>query len=140
MQSRITNIAIVFLFIFALDVPSMHHEEGKVAAQGMVSSEVFDLAGERDLHVEKYESCGAANGAKHFHPYGTLVYVLDGETSSIASGSYKPITKGNYWFEKSNWVHGGEAPNAPAGEADQCGKMLIIRVAKKGESPTVFVD
>ena len=140
MQSRIKNIAIVFLFIFALDVSSMHHEEGKVAAQGMVSSEVFDLAGEMDLHVEKYESCGAANGAKHFHPYGTLVYVLDGETSSIASGSYKPITKGNYWFEKSNWVHGGEDPNAPAVEADQCAKMLIIRVAKKDESPTVFVD
>ena len=118
----------------------MHHEEGKVAAQGMVSSEVFDLAGEMDLHVEKYESCGAATGAKHFHPYGTLVYVLDGETSSIASGSYEPITKGNYWFEKSNWVHGGEDPNAPAVEADQCAKMLIIRVAKKGESPTVFVD
>ena len=140
MQSRITNIAIVFLFLFALDVSSMHHEEGKVAAQGIVSSEVFDLAGEMDLHVEKYESCGAANGAKHFHPYGTLVYVLDGETSSIASGSYKPITKGNYWFEKSNWVHGCEDPNAPAVEADQCAKMLIIRVAKKGESPTVFVD
>ena len=140
MQSRITNIAIVFLFILAFNVSSMHHEEGKVAAQGMVSSEVFDLAGEMDLHVEKYESCGAAIGAKHFHPYGTLVYVLDGETSSIASGSYEPITKGNYWFEKSNWVHGGEDPNAPAVDADQCAKMLIIRGANKGASPTVFVD
>ena len=140
MQSRIKNIAIVCIFSIALNVSSMHHEEGKVAAQGMVSSEVFDLAGEMDLHVEKYESCGAATGAKHFHPYGTLVYVLDGETSSIASGSYELITKGNYWFEKSNWVHGGEDLNAPAVAADQCSKMLIIRVAKKGESPTVFVD
>ena len=57
MQSRIKNIAIVFIFIFALNVSSMHHEEGKVAAQGMVYSEVFDLAGEMDMIVEKYE-CG----------------------------------------------------------------------------------
>ena len=140
MQSQIKNIAIVLIFIFSINISSMDHEEVKVAAQGIVSSEVFDLAGELDLHVEKYESCGAATGAKHFHPYGTLVYVLDGETSSIASGSYEPITKDNYWFEKSNWVHGGEDPNAPAVAADQCSKMLIIRVAKKGESPTVFVD
>ena len=85
MQSQIKNIAIVLIFIFSINISSMHHEEVKVAAQGIVSSEVFDLAGELDLHVEKYESCGAATGAKHFHPYGTLVYVLDGETSSIAS-------------------------------------------------------
>ena len=87
MQFLKKNIALVLIFILSLNVSSMHHEEVKVAAQGMVSSEVFDLAGEMELYVEKYESCGAATGAKHFHPYGTLVYVLDGETSSIASGS-----------------------------------------------------
>jgi len=131
---------IVSVLILSFDVLSMHHEKPKVAAQGMISSEVFDLAGEMDLYVEKYESCGAAAGAKHYHPYGTLVYVLDGQTTSNASGSYEPVSKDNYWFEKSNWVHGGEDNNAPVVNDDQCGKMLIIRIAKKGESPTVFVD
>ena len=71
------QILLSIIFIFSINISIMHHEEVKVAAQGMVSSEVFDLAGELDLHVDKYESCGAATGAKHFHPYGTLVYILD---------------------------------------------------------------
>ena len=51
MQSQIKNLAIVSIFIFSINISSMHHEEAKVAAQGMVSSEVFDLAGEMDLYV-----------------------------------------------------------------------------------------
>tara|TARA_B100000287_G_C20586180_1_gene762338 strand:- start:607 stop:1017 length:411 start_codon:yes stop_codon:yes gene_type:complete len=129
-----------FIFLVTISIQAGHHEKVKVAAQGMTSSEVFDLAGEMDLYVEKYESCGAATGAKHYHPYGTLVYVLEGSTTSNASGSYEPVTEGKYWFEKSNWVHGGEDPDAPAVDENQCGKMLIIRIAKKGEQPTVFVD
>jgi len=129
-----------FILIASLGSQAMHHEEEKVAAQGMISSDIFDLAGELDLHIEKYESCGQADGAEHFHPYGTVVYVLDGETTTNSSGSYKPVKKDEYWFERSNWVHGGADPEAPLVDDNQCSKMLIIRVAKKGESPTVFID
>jgi len=106
----------------------------------MISSDVFDLAGEMDLYVEKYESCGPAYGKEHFHPYGTVVYVLDGETTTNSSGSFEPVKKDEYWFERSNWVHGGADPDSPAVDDTQCRKMLVIRVAKKGESPTVFVE
>ncbi|MDB4043799.1 hypothetical protein N9507_06220 [Gammaproteobacteria bacterium] len=134
------KILFSIILIASLGVQSAHHEEKKVAAQGIISSEIFDLAGELDLHIEKYESCGQADGAKHYHPYGTVVYVLEGETTTNSSGSYEPVTKDEFWFEKSNWVHGGVDLNAPSVDDDQCSKMLIIRVAKKGESPTVFVD
>ena len=93
-----------------------------------------------DLYVEKYESCGSADGKEHFHPYGTVVYVLDGETTTNSSGSFEPVKKDEYWFERSNWVHGGADPDSPAVDDTQCRKMLVIRVAKKGESPTVFVE
>ena len=134
------KIFIAATFILSINAFSGHHEEEKVAAQGMISSDIFDLAGELDLHIEKYESCGQADGAQHFHPYGTVVYVLDGETTTNSSGSYKPVKKDEYWFERSNWVHGGADPEAPLVDDNQCSKMLIIRVAKKGESPTVFTD
>jgi len=134
------KIFIAATFILSINAFSGHHEEEKVAAQGMISSDIFDLAGELDLHIEKYESCGQADGAQHFHPYGTVVYVLDGETTTNSSGSYKPVKKDEYWFERSNWVHGGADPEAPLVDDGQCSKMLIIRVAKKGESPTVFID
>jgi len=134
------KILIAATFILSINAFSGHHEEEKVAAQGMISSDIFDLAGELDLHIEKYESCGQADGAQHFHPYGTVVYVLDGETTTNSSGSYKPVKKDEYWFERSNWVHGGADPEAPLVDDNQCSKMLIIRVAKKGESPTVFID
>jgi len=134
------KVFLSFILIASLGTQAMHHEEEKVAAQGMISSDIFDLAGELDLHIEKYESCGQADGAKHFHPYGTVVYVLDGETTTNSSGSYKPVKKDEYWFERSNWVHGGADPEAPLVDDNQCSKMLIIRVAKKGESPTVFLD
>ncbi len=134
------KVFLSFILIASLGTQAMHHEEEKVAAQGMISSDIFDLAGELDLHIEKYESCGQADGAQHFHPYGTVVYVLDGETTTNSSGSYKPVKKDEYWFERSNWVHGGADPEAPLVDDNQCSKMLIIRVAKKGESPTVFTD
>jgi hypothetical protein len=50
------------------------------------------------------------------------------------------VKKDEYWFERSNWVHGGLDPDSPVVDDTQCRKMLVIRVAKKGESPTVFVD
>jgi len=140
MNKIIPALTLILIVVMCTNVLSAADEDKRVAAQGLVSSDVFDLAGEMDLYVEKYESCGRADGARHYHPYGTLVYVLDGETTSISSGSYKPVKKDEFWFEKSNWVHGGTDPEAPSVDDNQCGKTLIIRVAKKGESPTVFVD
>ena len=134
------KIFLLGFMVVGIGVFSAHHEEEKVAAQGLISSDVFDLAGEMDLYVEKYESCGPAYGKEHFHPYGTVVYVLDGETTTNSSGSFEPVKKDEYWFERSNWVHGGVDPDSPEVDDTQCRKMLVIRVAKKGESPTVFVD
>ena len=132
-------ILIITTVFLSLNLSAADHEEPK-GIGGLISSEIFDLAGEMDLYVEKYESCGPADGKEHFHPYGTVVYVLDGETTTNSSGSYEPVKKDEYWFEKSNWVHGGLDPEAPEVDDTQCRKMLVIRVAKKGESPTVFID
>ena len=140
MNRIIPALTLILIVVMCTNVLSAADEEKRVAAQGLVSSDVFDLAGEMDLYVEKYESCGQAGGERHYHPYGTLVYVLDGETTSNGSGSYEPVKKDEFWFEKSNGVHGGADPEAPSVDENQCGKTLIIRVAKKGESPTVFVD
>ena len=101
------KIFLLGFMVVGIGAFAAHHEEEKVAAQGMISSDVFDLAGEMDLYVEKYESCGPADGKEHFHPYGTVVYVLDGETTTNSSGSFEPVKKDEYWFERSNWVHGG---------------------------------
>ena len=140
MNRIIPALTLILIVVMCTNVLSAADEEKRVAAQGLVSSDVFDLAGEMDLYVEKYESCGQAGEERNYHPYGTLVYVLDGETTSNGSGSYEPVKKDEFWFEKSNWVHGGADPEAPSVDENQCGKTLIIRVAKKGESPTVFVD
>jgi hypothetical protein len=57
------------LLITTAHINAAHHEEGeeKVPGQGLISSEIFDLAGEMDLYVEKYASCGASKGDKHMH-------------------------------------------------------------------------
>ena len=137
MKLKLPIIAI--LLITAANINAAHHEEDeKLAAQGLISSEVFDLAGEMDLYVEKYASCGASKGDKHMHPYGTLVYMLDGQSDTNVSGEFQSVTKDEYYFEPSGWVHGGE-DNAPNVSDDQCRESLVIRVGKKGEAPTVFV-
>ena len=137
MKLKLPTIAI--LLITAANINAAHHEEDeKLAAQGLISSEVFDLAGEMDLYVEKYASCGASKGDKHMHPYGTLVYMLDGQSDTNVSGEFQSVTKDEYYFEPSGWVHGGE-DNAPKVSDDQCRVSLVIRVGKKGEAPTVFV-
>ena len=130
---------IAILLITTGNINAAHHEEDdKLAAQGLISSEVFDLAGEMDLYVEKYASCGASKGDKHMHPYGTLVYMLDGKSDTNVSGEFESVTKNEYYFEPSGWIHGGEN-NAPKVSDDQCRESLVIRVGKKGEAPTVFV-
>ena len=137
MKLKLPIIAI--LLITAANINAAHHEEDeKLAAQGLISSEVFDLAGEMDLYVEKYASCGASKGDKHMHPYGTLVYMLDGKSDTNVSGEFESVTKNEYYFEPSGWIHGGEN-NAPKVSDDQCRESLVIRVGKKGEAPTVFV-
>ena len=137
MKLKLPIIAI--LLITAANINAAHHEEDeKLAAQGLISSEVFDLAGEMDLYVEKYASCGASKGDKHMHPYGTLVYMLDGKSDTNVSGEFESVTKNEYYFEPSGWIHGGE-DNAPKVSDDQCRESLVIRVGKKGEAPTVFV-
>ena len=137
MKLKLPIIAI--LLITTANINAAHHEEDdKLAAQGLISSEVFDLAGEMDLYVEKYASCGASKGDKHMHPYGTLVYMLDGQSDTNVSGEFESVTKNEYYFEPSGWVHGGEN-NAPKVSDDQCRESLVIRVGKKGEAPTVFV-
>lgn len=137
MKLKLPIIAI--LLITTANINAAHHEEDdKLAAQGLISSEVFDLAGEMDLYVEKYASCGASKGDKHMHPYGTLVYMLDGKSDTNVSGEFESVTKNEYYFEPSGWIHGGEN-NAPKVSDDQCRESLVIRVGKKGEAPTVFV-
>ena len=137
MKLKLPIIAV--LLITTANINAAHHEEDeKSAAQGLISSEVFDLAGEMDLYVEKYASCGPSNGDKHMHPYGTLVYMLDGQSDTNVSGEFESVTKNEYYFEPSGWVHGGE-DNAPKVSDDQCRESLVIRVGKKGEAPTVFV-
>jgi hypothetical protein len=130
------TIAITFL---SLNLSAAHHEEPK-GIGGLISSDVFDLAGEMDLHVEKYQSCGDSANQKHYHPVGTLVYVINGKGASNASGEWKTYTDGSYWFEPSMWKHGGIDPNEPKFGDDQCTENLVIRVSRKGEEPTVFVE
>ena len=52
---------------------------------------------------------------------------------------WKEYNKNEYWFEKSDWVHGGEAdtPSLPEGT---CQELLVIRVAEEGKEHTVFID
>ena len=87
------KIFLSLILVLGLNVYSAHHKEEKVAAKGLISSEIFDLAGEMDLYVERYQSCGQATGAKHLHPFGTLVYVLDGQSQTNASGEYEKLNQ-----------------------------------------------
>jgi quercetin dioxygenase-like cupin family protein len=117
-----------------------HHEADEPAIAGMVFSETFDLAGEVDLYVERYKSCGDTVNPKHYHPMGTLVYVLDGKAVSDASGEWQEYGADSYWFEPSDWVHGGADNSGPLLGDEQCRETLVIRAARKGESATVFVE
>ena len=107
---------------------------------GLLSTEMFDLGNNMTMHIERRESCNQGGTPKHFHPAaGTLVYVLDGTSQSKSSGEWQNYTKNQYWFEKSDWVHGGEddTPELPAGT---CQELLVVRVAEKGKDHTVFIE
>ena len=92
-----------------------------------------------ELYVEKRSTCSAGTTPKHFHPAaGTLVYVLDGVSQSKSTGKWKNYTTGEYWFERTDWVHGGEADAPDLGDA--CTDLLVIRVVDEGKNHTVFVE
>ena len=114
------------------------HGHSEPSFEGLISSEIFDLDGKMDMHVERRESCGG-DTPKHFHPAsGTLVYVLDGVSQSKSTGEWKRYTKNEYWFERTDWVHGGDE-DTPVMNEDDCQSLLIIRVAEKDKDHTVFI-
>ena len=114
------------------------HGHSEPSFEGLISSEIFDLDGKMDMHVERRESCGG-DTPKHFHPAtGTLVYVLDGVSQSKSTGEWKRYTKNEYWFERTDWVHGGD-DDTPVMNEDDCQSLLIIRVSEKDKDHTVFI-
>ena len=130
---RLLLITLFLTFLLSAD----DHEQPTF--EGLSSSEVFNLDGGMELYVEKRSTCSAGTTPKHFHPAaGTLVYVLDGVSQSKSTGEWKNYTKGEYWFERTDWVHGGEEDAPDLGDA--CTDLLVIRVVDEGKSHTVFVE
>ena len=114
------------------------HDDSEPSFEGLISSEIFDLDGKMDMHVERRESCGG-DTPKHFHPAsGTLVYVLDGVSQSKSTGEWKRYTKNEYWIERTDWVHGGDSAT-PAMSEDDCLSLLVIRITEKDKDHTVFI-
>ena len=126
----------IILFILAsFYLSADDHEQ---SFEGLLSTERFNIDGGMELVIEKRSTCNAGNTPKHFHPAaGTVVYVLDGVSQSKSTGQWKQYSKGEYWFERSDWVHGGEADAPDLG--DQCTDLLVIRVVEEGKEHTVFV-
>ena len=79
--------------VLSFNLLAGHHEEPE-GISGLVSSDVFDLAGEMDLYVEKYQNCGDAENQKHYHPVGTLVYILSGKVPPMLQVNGKHIQMG----------------------------------------------
>ena len=127
---------IILLILGSFYLSADDHEQ---SFEGLLSSERFNIDGGMELVIEKRSTCNAGNTPKHFHPAaGTVVYVLDGVSQSKSTGQWKQYSKGEYWFERSDWVHGGEADAPDLG--DQCTDLLVIRVVEEGKEHTVFVD
>ena len=85
------KIFLLGFMVVGIGVFAAHHEEEKVAAQGMISSDVFDLAGQMHLYVEKYESCGPADGKDHYHPYVALAHACDAQYTTTSPASFDPV-------------------------------------------------
>ena len=133
----------LFLNIFAISALSVlvyaDDEPVEQSFPGLVSTEIFNMGNGMDMYVERRKTCSQGTVAKHFHPAaGTLVYVLDGMSQSKSSGKWKTYKNGDYWFEKSDWVHGGESDAPDLGEV--CSDILVIRVAESGKDHTIFID
>ena len=131
-MKKILSISLMSLSFFALS-------DDEPTFPGLISSDVFNMGNGMVMHVERRNSCNQDGTPKHFHPAaGTLVYVLDGTSQSKSTGDWKEYNKNEYWFERSDWVHGGEADAPDLG--DQCTDLLVIRVVEEGKEHTVFVD
>ena len=131
----------LFLSLSVLSIMSFADDHSKdTTFPGLISTESFNLDNGMVMHVERRNSCNQDGTPKHFHPAaGTLVYVLDGTSQSKSTGEWKEYNKNEYWFERSDWVHGGEldTPSLPEGT---CQELLVIRVAEEGKEHTVFID
>ena len=129
----------LFLITF-LSANLFADESVEQSFSGLVSTEVFSMGNGMEMHIERRKTCDQGTVPKHFHPAaGTLVYVLEGLSQSKSSGEWKTYGDNEYWFERSDWVHGGEAdtPSLPEGT---CQQLLVIRVAEEGKDHTVFID
>ena len=128
---------ISLLLFFSFNLFSDDHGK-KQSFPGLVSSEVFNMGNGMDMHVERRKTCSQGPAAKHFHPAaGTFGICLDGKSQSKSSGNWKTYKNGEYWFERSDWVHGGESDAPDLGEV--CSDILVIRVAESGKDHTVFI-
>ena len=128
---------LLLLFLTSFFVSADDHDEQSF--QGLLSSERFSIDGGMELVIEKRSTCNAGDTPKHFHPAaGTVVYVLDGVSQSKSSGEWEQFSKGEYWFERSDWVHGGDEDAPDLG--DQCTDLLVIRVVEEGKEHTVFIE
>ena len=128
----------LFLIIF-LTANLFADESVEQSFPGLVSTEVFSMGNGMEMYIERRKTCDQGTVPKHFHPAaGTLVYVLDGLSQSKSSGEWKTYSDKEYWFEKSDWVHGGET-DAPELE-DSCSDLLVIRVSETGKEHTIFID
>ena len=86
------KLIISFIFATSLSLFSDDHSEEQ-SFPGMVSSDVFDMGGGMEMHVERRKTCNQGTVPKHFHPAaGTLVYVLDGVSQSKSSGIFSTIS------------------------------------------------
>tara|TARA_B100001093_G_C26089810_1_gene702258 strand:- start:15 stop:410 length:396 start_codon:yes stop_codon:yes gene_type:complete len=128
---------LLLLLLTSFFVSADDHDEQSF--QGLLSSERFSIDGGMELVIEKRSTCNAGDTPKHFHPAaGTVVYVLDGVSQSKSSGDWEQFSKGEYWFERSDWVHGGDDDAPDLG--DQCTDLLVIRVVEEGKEHTVFIE
>ena len=131
-MKKLLSISLMSLSFFALS-------DDEPTFPGLISSDVFNMGNGMVMHVERRNSCNQDGTPKHFHPAaGTLVYVLDGTSQSKSTGDWKEYNKNEYWFERSDWVHGGES-DAPELE-DSCSDLLVIRVSETGKEHTIFID
>ena len=128
----------LFLITF-LSVNLFADESVDQSFPGLVSTEVFSMGNGMEMHIERRKTCDQGTVPKHFHPAsGILVYVLEGLSQSKSSGEWKTYSDNEYWFERSDWVHGGET-DAPELE-DSCSDLLVIRVSESGKEHTIFID
>ena len=131
-------LSLFILLTTTLNINADDADETK-SFPGLISSEIFDMKNGMDMIVERRKTCNQGTVAKHFHPAaGTLVFVLDGESQSKSTGKWKTYSNGEYWFERTDWVHGGEEDAPDLG--DGCSDLLVIRVAESGKEHTIFID